>query len=89
MSHSQHPPTQRMLITMAQPDTCPPALPAAGCRRWQGEAIPQEGQQVAWVEAGALQLYDMPPADIPLIPQVLAAMEQARQGQGQQEQGQP
>ncbi len=44
---------------------------------------------MAWVEAGALQLYDMPPADIPLIPQVLAAMEQARQGQQQQEQGQP
>jgi hypothetical protein len=61
------------------------ALPAAACQRWRGEVVPQEGQQVAWVEAPALAQYEMPPADLPLIPSVLAAMEQARRQQQQQQ----
>ena len=43
-------------------------MPVYACRRWQGIVRPQEGQNLAWVRAGDLRDYPMPPADIPLIP---------------------
>jgi 8-oxo-dGTP diphosphatase len=43
-------------------------MPLYICRRWQGEIEPREGQEIAWVRANRLSNYEMPPADIPLIP---------------------
>jgi 8-oxo-dGTP diphosphatase len=41
-------------------------MPLFLCRRWQGEAAPHEGQELAWVRPEALAAYAMPPADEPL-----------------------
>jgi len=41
-------------------------MPLYLCRGWQHEIIPQEGQEVCWVKAKELRLYDMPPADVGL-----------------------
>lgn len=38
------------------------------CRVWKGMVTPQEGQKTAWVFARDLRQYDMPPADLPIIP---------------------
>jgi 8-oxo-dGTP diphosphatase len=43
-------------------------MPLYICRRWDGEIEPREGQEIAWVRANRLSAYEMPPADIPLIP---------------------
>lgn len=43
-------------------------MPVYACRKWQGIVQPQEGQKLAWVRSTDLRSYDMPPADIPLIP---------------------
>lgn len=43
-------------------------MPLFACRRWQGIVHPHEGQRLAWVHARDLRKYDMPAADIPLIP---------------------
>jgi 8-oxo-dGTP diphosphatase len=43
-------------------------MPLYVCRRWEGQAIAREGQQLAWVRANKLRDYPMPPADLPLIP---------------------
>jgi 8-oxo-dGTP diphosphatase len=43
-------------------------MPLYICRRWEGEMEPREGQEIAWVRANKLSTYEMPPADIPLIP---------------------
>jgi 8-oxo-dGTP diphosphatase len=42
-------------------------MPLYICRKWGGEVEPREGQEVAWVRAGRLSEYEMPPADIPLV----------------------
>jgi 8-oxo-dGTP diphosphatase len=42
-------------------------MPLYVCRRWDGIAIAQEGQQLAWVRPNRLNEYPMPPADLPLI----------------------
>jgi 8-oxo-dGTP diphosphatase len=41
-------------------------MPLFLCRRWQGEAAPHEGQELAWVRPEELAAYAMPPADEPL-----------------------
>jgi 8-oxo-dGTP diphosphatase len=46
-------------------------MPLYICRRWDGEVIAREGQQLAWVRANKLRDYKMPPADIPLIPHLI------------------
>src|SRR5450631_1673274 len=46
-------------------------LPRYICRRWEGDTIAREGQQLAWVRANKLRDYPMPPADIPLIPHLI------------------
>ena len=43
-------------------------MPLFACRRWTGSVFPLEGQRLAWVRAGDLKTYEMPPADVPLIP---------------------
>lgn len=43
-------------------------MPLFLCRKWDGEIVPREGQELAWVRASRLGKYPMPPADIPLIP---------------------
>ncbi|MCH2068527.1 MAG: 8-oxo-dGTP diphosphatase MutT [Shimia sp.] len=43
-------------------------MPLFACRKWNGIPSAQEGQTLAWVRAKDLRNYEMPPADIPLIP---------------------
>ncbi|MAQ36332.1 NTP pyrophosphohydrolase [Thioclava sediminum] len=43
-------------------------MPLFACRKWEGIVSPQEGQTLAWARARDLRDYEMPPADIPLIP---------------------
>jgi 8-oxo-dGTP diphosphatase len=44
------------------------------CRRWQGTVTPKEAQRLAWVRSGRLRDYQMPPADVPLIPHLTALL---------------
>ena len=46
-------------------------MPLYVCRRWQGQVIGAEGQQIAWVRPLKLRDYPMPPADVPLIPHLI------------------
>jgi 8-oxo-dGTP diphosphatase len=46
-------------------------MPLYICRRWEGQIVAREGQELAWVRASKLRDYDMPPADIPLIPHLM------------------
>ena len=46
-------------------------MPLYVCRRWEGLAMPREGQELAWVRANKLRDYPMPPADLPLIPPLI------------------
>ncbi|KAB2849498.1 MAG: (deoxy)nucleoside triphosphate pyrophosphohydrolase [Hyphomicrobiaceae bacterium] len=41
-------------------------MPLYVCRRWQGEVIAREGQELAWVRPVRMGDYAMPPADEPL-----------------------
>lgn len=43
-------------------------MPLYICRTWEGEIAPREGQKIEWVRALHLPRYEMPPADLPLIP---------------------
>lgn len=43
-------------------------MPLFLCRSWDGEITPRENQSVQWVRALHLSRYQMPPADLPLIP---------------------
>ena len=43
-------------------------MPLFACRKWNGIPSAQEGQTLAWVRAKDLRNYEMPPADLPLIP---------------------
>ena len=42
-------------------------MPLYVCRRWDGTARAQEGQELAWVRPNRLKDDPMPPADVPLI----------------------
>jgi 8-oxo-dGTP diphosphatase len=42
-------------------------MPLFACRRWEGIPRAREGQKLAWVRAGGLTDYPMPPADKPLV----------------------
>ena len=46
-------------------------MPLYICRRWDGNVIAREGQNLAWVRPNKLRDYPMPPADIPLIPHLI------------------
>jgi 8-oxo-dGTP diphosphatase len=43
-------------------------MPLYACRKWDGIVQGKENQALKWVKAQDLHRYDMPPADIPLIP---------------------
>ena len=40
------------------------------CRQWKGQPQPMEGGDLAWVRAARLRDYEMPAADLPLIPAI-------------------
>ena len=46
-------------------------MPLYICRRWDGMVGAREGQSLAWVRANKLRDYEMPAADIPLIPHLI------------------
>lgn len=43
-------------------------MPLFACRVWQGDPRPREGQRLAWVRPNRLGDYEMPEADLPLVP---------------------
>ena len=43
-------------------------MPLYVCRRFDGIAVPKEGQTLKWVRPRQMRDYPMPPADAPLIP---------------------
>ncbi|HAX91474.1 MAG TPA: 8-oxo-dGTP diphosphatase MutT [Rhodospirillaceae bacterium] len=49
-------------------------MPLFTCRNWQGEPVPMEGQQIAWVEGAAIGDYPLPPADDVLKEAILALL---------------
>jgi 8-oxo-dGTP diphosphatase len=49
-------------------------MPLYVCRRWEGIAMPREGQNLAWVRPNRLRDYEMPPADAPLIPHLMTLL---------------
>lgn len=46
-------------------------MPLFACRVWQGTPQPREGQSLKWVFPKEMYNYPMPPADIPLVAQLL------------------
>lgn len=46
-------------------------MPLYVCRMWNGTPHPREGQAIKWVRPVDLYEYDMPPADVPLIAQLI------------------
>ncbi|MEM1201163.1 MAG: (deoxy)nucleoside triphosphate pyrophosphohydrolase [Pseudomonadota bacterium] len=42
-------------------------MPLYVCRKWDGQPMAQEGQELKWVRPPRLREYPMPPADEPLI----------------------
>ena len=47
-------------------------MPLYVCRRWDGMVTAREGQSLAWVRPNRLRDYPMPPADAPLVEQIIA-----------------
>ena len=43
-------------------------MPLFVCRKWEGMPQPRENQTLKWVHKQELRSYDMPAADVPLIP---------------------
>ena len=43
-------------------------MPVFACRKWEGQVQARENQQLAWVHTRDLRKYEMPAADVPLIP---------------------
>lgn len=43
-------------------------MPLFICRKWEGVPSSKEGQTLRWVRPQNLRDFEMPPADIPLIP---------------------
>ena len=48
-------------------DTFHLLMPLYVCRKWSGQAMAREGQELKWVKPVRLRDYPMPPADEPLI----------------------
>ncbi|MBI1384166.1 MAG: 8-oxo-dGTP diphosphatase MutT [Rhizobiales bacterium] len=42
-------------------------MPLWVCRRWKGEIVAREGQELSWVRPVRMKDYRMPPADVPLV----------------------
>ena len=43
-------------------------MPLFACRKWEGTPQSREEQKLAWVRKQNLRDYEMPAADVPLIP---------------------
>ena len=43
-------------------------MPLFACRKWEGTPHPREHQTLKWVSKHDLRSYEMPAADVPLIP---------------------
>ena len=43
-------------------------MPLFACRKWEGVPLPRENQTLKWVRKQDLLAYEMPSADVPLIP---------------------
>lgn len=43
-------------------------MPVFACRKWHGVPTGKEGQKLTWVTANNLKNFEMPPADVPIIP---------------------
>ncbi|MGB3418216.1 MAG: 8-oxo-dGTP diphosphatase MutT [Mesorhizobium sp.] len=46
-------------------------MPLYVCRRFEGIAMPMEGQKLKWVRPRQMRDYPMPPADAPLVPALI------------------
>ena len=44
------------------------------CRQWQGEPRGRDGQALRWERPGAMPALPMPPADMPLVQALIAAI---------------
>jgi 8-oxo-dGTP diphosphatase len=44
------------------------------CRHWTGEPIGRDGQALRWERPGAMAVLPMPPADVPLVEALVAAI---------------
>ena len=44
------------------------------CRRWQGQPHGRDGQALRWERPGAMAALPMPPADVPLVEALIAAI---------------
>lgn len=44
------------------------------CRRWQGVPQGRDGQALRWERPGAMAALPMPPADVPLVKALVAAI---------------
>jgi len=49
-------------------------MPLYICRKWEGRVAATEGQRLVWVRPNKLRDYNMPPADVPLIPHLQALL---------------
>jgi 8-oxo-dGTP diphosphatase len=43
-------------------------MPLFACRKWEGVPRPHENQTLKWVRKQDLRAYEMPAADVPLVP---------------------
>lgn len=55
-------------------DTFHLLMPLFACRTWQGQVQAHEHQALKWVPPKQLYNYPMPPADLPLIPQLISGV---------------
>lgn len=46
-------------------------MPLYACRKWRGDPEPREGQTLKWVHPRQMYNYPMPPADVPLVAQLI------------------
>src|SRR3954451_17459161 len=46
-------------------------MPLWICRRWDGEVVARDHATLKWVRPNRLRDYEIPPADIPLIPHLI------------------
>jgi len=58
-------------------------MPVYAIHSWAGTPRGAEGQQIAFVNADEISQYTLTPADIPLLPHVLRAMQEAEENAGQ------
>ena len=49
-------------------------MPLFVCYDWEGEPFGAEGQSITWCRAEQLDSFDMPPADLPLLPAIRRAL---------------